>query len=72
MLSLLTVRTNIKLLCNLNTRLTILLMEGNFCCPVNLSPTRYFQFQTFLSLLQLNKIQLLVINCYASPLQLRV
>ncbi|CAF1449891.1 unnamed protein product, partial [Rotaria sp. Silwood1] len=45
---------------------------GNFCRPVNLSPTRYFQFQTFLSLLQLNEKQLLVINCYASPLQLRV
>ncbi|CAF2487096.1 unnamed protein product [Rotaria sp. Silwood2] len=57
---------------NLSTRLTTLLIEQNFYHHVNLSSTRYFQFQTFLSLLQLNEIQSLVIDCYASSLQLRI
>jgi len=54
----------------LNTRLTILLIERGFYRHVNLSSTQCYQFQTLLSLLQLNEIQSLVVDCYASTLQL--
>ena len=58
-------------LSNLNTRLTRLLIEQGFYYHVNLSCTRYDQFQTILSILQFNEIQSLVIDCYSSSLQLR-
>jgi hypothetical protein len=57
---------------NLNTRLTALLIEQGFYRHVNLSSTRYHQFQSILSLFRLNEIQSLIIDCYASPLQLKV
>jgi hypothetical protein len=56
---------------NLNTRLTGLLIEQGFYRHVNLSSTRYHQFESILSLFQLNEIESLVIDCYASPLQLK-
>jgi hypothetical protein len=56
---------------NLNTRLTSLLIERGFYRHVNLSSTRYYQFKSILSLFQLNEIESLVIDCYASPLQLK-
>jgi hypothetical protein len=56
---------------SLNTRLTALLIEVGFYRHVNLSSTRYDQFQSILSLFQLNQIESLVIDCYASPLQLK-
>ncbi|CAF4959241.1 unnamed protein product [Rotaria sp. Silwood1] len=56
---------------NLNIHLTKLLIERGFYCHVNLSSTRYCQFQTLLSLLRLNEIQPPVIDCYGSSLQLR-
>ncbi|CAF3260355.1 unnamed protein product [Rotaria socialis] len=46
----------------LNIHLTKLLIERGFYHHVNLSSTRYCQFQTFLSLLRLNEIQSLVID----------
>ncbi|CAF4470419.1 unnamed protein product [Rotaria socialis] len=55
----------------LNIHLTKLLIERGFYHHVNLSSTRYCQFQTFLSLLRLNEIQSLVIDCYGSSLQLK-
>ena len=54
----------------LNSRLTRLLLERGFYRHINLSFTRYNQFRTLLSLLRLNEIQSLVIDCYASSLQL--
>ncbi|CAF3049788.1 unnamed protein product, partial [Rotaria socialis] len=54
----------------LNIRLTILLLERGFYRNVNLSSSRYYQFQTLLPLLRLNEIHSLLIDCYASPLQL--
>ena len=56
---------------NLNTRLNMLLTERDFFCHINLSCARYDQFQTVVSLLRLNDIQSLVIDYYASPLQLK-
>ena len=56
---------------NLNTRLTGLLIERGFYRHVNLSSTRYHQFQSILCLLRLNEIQSVVIDCYASPFQLQ-
>jgi hypothetical protein len=56
---------------NLNTGITTLLIEGGFYRHVNLSSTRYHRFKIFLSLLELNEIQSLVVDCYASSLQLR-
>ena len=55
----------------LNIRLTALLFERGFHHYVDLSSARYYQFQNFLSILQLNEIRSLVIDCYASPLQLK-
>jgi hypothetical protein len=55
---------------DLNTRLTTLLIERHFYSHVNLSSTRYHQFQSTLSLFRLNEIESLVIDCYASPFQL--
>jgi hypothetical protein len=54
----------------LNIRLTALLFEQGFYRHVNLSSTRYYQFQTLLPLLRLDDIHSLVIDWYASPLQL--
>jgi hypothetical protein len=56
---------------NLNTRLTALVGERGFSRHVNISSTRYHQFQSILSLLRLNKIQSLIIDCYGSPFQLK-
>ncbi|CAF3339020.1 unnamed protein product [Rotaria sp. Silwood2] len=56
---------------NLNSRLTTLLKERGFYHHLNLSSTRRKQFETILSILQLNEIESLVIDRYASPLQLR-
>jgi len=56
---------------NLNIRLTGLLIERDFYRHVNLSSTRYHQFQSILCLLRLNEIQSVVIDCYASPFQLQ-
>ncbi|CAF2884679.1 unnamed protein product [Rotaria sp. Silwood2] len=56
---------------NLNSRLITLLKERGFYHHLNLSSTRRKQFETILSILQLNQIESLVIDRYASPLQLR-
>lgn len=56
---------------NLNVRLTALIAERNFFRHVDLSSARYDQFQSILSTLRLNEIQSLIIDCYASPLQLK-
>ena len=57
---------------NLNTRLTSLINERGFYRCVNLSSIQRSRFRTFLSLLRLDEIESLVIDCNASPLQLRV
>jgi hypothetical protein len=51
--------------------LTALLIERGFYRHVNLSSTRYHQFQSILSLFRLNEIESLVIDYYASPFQLK-
>ncbi|CAF4861796.1 unnamed protein product, partial [Rotaria sp. Silwood1] len=56
---------------NLNIRLTRLLIERGFYNHVNLSSMPYHRFKKFLSLLQFNEIESLIIDCYSSPLQLR-
>ena len=56
---------------NLNIRLTGLIIERGFYYHIDLSSTRYHQFKVLLSLLQFNKIQSLVIDCYSSTLQLK-
>ena len=56
---------------NLNIHLIKLLIERSSYQHVNLSSTRYCQFQTFFSILRLNEIQSLAIDCYVSSLQLR-
>ena len=56
---------------NLNVHLTALIAERGFFYHVNLSSARYEQFHSILSTLQLNEIQSLIIDCYASPLQLK-
>ncbi|CAF2725237.1 unnamed protein product [Rotaria sp. Silwood2] len=55
---------------NLNSRITRLLIERNIYRHVNLSSSRYKRFVRYLSLLRYNDIESLVIDCYASPLQL--
>ena len=57
---------------NLNTRLTSSLTERGFHRCVNLSSIRRSRFRTFLSLLRLNEIESLLIDCNASSLQVRV
>jgi hypothetical protein len=57
---------------NINRRLTGLIIERGFYHHVNLSSARYDQFKSILSLFQLNEIKSLVIDCYASPLQLKI
>ncbi|CAF0831231.1 unnamed protein product [Rotaria sordida] len=54
----------------LNNRLTMLLLERGVNRHVNLSSTQYYQFQKLLPLLRLNEIDSLIIDCYASALQL--
>jgi hypothetical protein len=54
----------------LNDRLTSLVTELGFFRHVNLSSTRRHQFDTILRLIPLNKIESLVIDIDASPLQL--
>ncbi|CAF4089515.1 unnamed protein product, partial [Rotaria sordida] len=54
----------------LNNRLTMLLLERGVNRNVNLSSTQYYQFQKLLPLLRLNEIDSLIIDCYASALQL--
>jgi len=54
----------------LNDRLTSSLTELGFFRHVNLSSTRHHQFDTILRLIPLNKIEVLVIDIDASPLQL--
>ena len=54
-----------------NTRLTALLIERGFYSHINLSSTRYHQFQSILSLFRINEIQSLVIDCYGAPFQLK-
>jgi hypothetical protein len=56
---------------NLNIRLTGFLIEQGFYRRVNLSSTRYDQSKSILSLFRLNEIQSLIIDWYASPLQLK-
>ncbi|CAF4315515.1 unnamed protein product [Rotaria sp. Silwood2] len=56
---------------NISARLTTLLTELGFYRHANLSSTRYYQFQTILPILRLNEIESLVIDCYASSIQLR-
>jgi hypothetical protein len=56
---------------NLNTHLTALIVERGFYRHVNLSSARFNQFQSILSLLRFNEIQSVVIDCYASPFQLK-
>ena len=53
---------------NLNIRLTSLLSERGFYRCVNLSSIRRSRFKTLLSLLRLDEIESLVIECNASPL----
>ena len=57
---------------NLNIRLTALLTERSFYRCVNLSSIGRSRFKTFLSLLRLDEIESLVIDCNAPSLQLRV
>jgi hypothetical protein len=51
--------------------LTALIAERGFFHHVNLSSARYDQFHSILSILRLNEIQSLIIDCYASPLHLK-
>lgn len=54
----------------LNHRLTMLIRERGFFHHINLSSARFHQFQTIFRLISLNDIKSLVIDTYASPLQL--
>ena len=54
----------------LNNRLTSLISELGFFCHVNLSSTHRHQFDTILRRISLNKIESLIIDIDASPLQL--
>jgi hypothetical protein len=55
---------------HLNSRLTALVGERGFFRHVNLSPARRRQFDTLLRLLPVDKIETVVIDSNASPLQL--
>ncbi|CAF1606524.1 unnamed protein product [Adineta ricciae] len=55
----------------MNAHLTALLVERHFYSHVNLSFVRYHKFQSTSSFFRLNEIESLIIDCYASPLQLK-